>query len=227
MDPILSEIDKALKIRGLSDAAASKLAVGNYSLIKNMRTSRSEEKRYNVAALQKLADVLGLEFYFGPPRDSGPVENVTVDGVEFAQIPLHAAALAAGDGAENGAESVVDQLAFRRDWLRKIGVSASNAVLARASGDSMLPSIHPGDLLLIDTSRTNPPGGVRSPKDLRPVPIFAILDDGLARVKRVAFVEEGKIALLSDNPAHPPDFRSSRDVTIIGKVMWWGHTVRE
>lgn len=227
MDPILSEIDKALKLRGLSDAAASKLAVGNYSLIKNMRTSRSEEKRYNVAALQKLADVLGLEFYFGRPRDIGPIEHVTVDGVDFAHIPLHAATLAAGDGAENGGELVVDHLAFRRDWLQKIGVSASNAVLARASGDSMLPSIHPGDLLLIDTSKTKPPGHMRPPKDLRPVPIFAILDDGLARVKRLALVEEGKIALLSDNPSNPPDFRSHRDVSIIGKVMWWGHTVRE
>ncbi|MDF2232205.1 S24 family peptidase [Albimonas sp. CAU 1670] len=68
MDPILDVIDDALREKGLTDAAASRLAVGHPSLIKNMRLPRSGEKRYNLPALQKLAAVLGLEFYFGPPR---------------------------------------------------------------------------------------------------------------------------------------------------------------
>lgn len=68
MDPILDVIDEALREKGLTDAAASRLAVGHPSLIKNMRLPRSGEKRYNLPALQKLAGVLGLEFYFGPPR---------------------------------------------------------------------------------------------------------------------------------------------------------------
>lgn len=40
MDPILATIDLALKRKGLSDAAASKLAVGHPSLIKNLRMPR-------------------------------------------------------------------------------------------------------------------------------------------------------------------------------------------
>lgn len=66
MDPILDEIDKALKRKGLSAAAASKEAAGHYSLIKNMKASKAGGKRYSVETLEKLAEVLDLQLYFGP-----------------------------------------------------------------------------------------------------------------------------------------------------------------
>jgi phage repressor protein C with HTH and peptisase S24 domain len=228
MDPILTTIDEALKRKGLSDAAASKLAVGHPSLIKNLRMPREGEKRYNLPALQRLAEVLDLEFYFGPPRDTGPVEQIVLDGTDFAQIPVHEAVLAAGGGAENHSEELIGHLAFRRSWLRRIGVSASSAVLARASGESMAPTIHDGDMLLIDRAKAEPPETQRGPKDTRPSSIFAILDgDTGARVKRIELAAPGTLALLSDNPAFAPEFRATSSVTIIGKVIWWGHTCKE
>lgn len=69
MDPVLSAIDDALARTGLSDAAASKLAVGNFALIKNMRAARGDDKRYSFQSLSELARVLGLECYFGPKRE--------------------------------------------------------------------------------------------------------------------------------------------------------------
>lgn len=230
MDPILDAIDHALRAKGLSDAAASKLAVGHPSLIKNLRMPREGEKRYNLPALQKLAQVLDLEFYFGPPRDTGTVEQVVLDGREFAHIPLHQASLAAGHGAANEDEEVVDHLAFRRSWLKRIGVSASNAVLARARGDSMLPGIHCGDMVLIDRSKRDVPVRPRRPEDNRPAPIYAILDGAGARIKRIERPESELIMLLSDNPSFPPEVLTGSKVSsldIIGKVMWWGHTNRE
>lgn len=65
MPDVLKAIDEALAQKGLSDAAASRLAAGNPSLIKNLRSSAG---RYSFDALQKVADVLDLECYFGPPR---------------------------------------------------------------------------------------------------------------------------------------------------------------
>lgn len=179
---------------------------------------------------QQICEALGLELYIGPPRDTGPVEQVILDGREFAQVPLHKASLAAGHGAENGAEPIVDHLAFRRDWLKRIGVAASKAVLARAQGDSMQPSIHDGDLMLIDTSRRDISIRSRTPSDQRPAPIYALLDSGGARVKRLEQPEPGIIMLLSDNPAFPPEILTgpkAAALNIIGKVMWWGHTNRE
>ena len=69
MQDILATIDDALKRKGLSAAAASRLAVGNPSLIKNMRSETKANKRFNAEALRKLADVLDLEFYFGEHRE--------------------------------------------------------------------------------------------------------------------------------------------------------------
>lgn len=74
MKEVLDAIDKALERRGLSDAAASRLAVGNPSLIKNLRNPRSSERRHPFENLALLADVLGLELYFGEPRSTAPAQ---------------------------------------------------------------------------------------------------------------------------------------------------------
>lgn len=227
MDPILDVIDAALRKKGLSDAAASKLAVGHPSLVKNLRMPRSGEKRYNLPALMRLADVLDLEFYFGPPRETGPVEQVTVEGADYAHIPLHDAMLAAGAGAQNGDAEVIDHLAFRRDWLQKVGVSASSARLARVQGDSMQPSLWPGDMIMIDTRSGEPPVRRRDARDQRRSPIYALIDNGEARVKRVERPSVDQMMLISDCPDYAPELRQGEDIKgirIIGKVVWWGHT---
>jgi phage repressor protein C with HTH and peptisase S24 domain len=227
MDPILELIDVALKNKGLSDAAASKLAVGNYSLIKNMRSSRSDDKRYNHQALQRLAEVLDLECYFGPPRDiAGAPQPPAADPTEFTNIPLHEASLAAGAGAENGSEPIIDYLSFRRDWLRRIGTAPANAVLARVEGESMQPTIWAGDMVLIDTGKTEIPIRTSNAKKGRSS-VYALLDDGRARVKRIERPTQDQVMLLSDNPDNGPEFADTKTLTIIGKVMWWGHTNRD
>lgn len=227
MDPILETIDKALADKGLSDAAASKLAVGHPSLIKNLRMPRQGEKRYNWPALMRLADVLDLECYFGPPRDiAGGEQPPAADPQEFANIPLHEASLAAGAGAENGSEPIIDYLSFRRDWLRRIGTAPANAVLARVEGESMQPTIWAGDMVLIDTGKTEIPIRTSNAKKGRSS-VYALLDDGRARVKRIERPSEDQILLLSDNPDYTPEFADTKALTIIGKVMWWGHTNRD
>lgn len=227
MDPILETIDKALADKGLSDAAASKLAVGHPSLIKNLRMPRQGEKRYNWPALMRLADVLDLECYFGPPRDiAGAEQPPAADPQEFANIPLHEASLAAGAGAENGSEPIIDYLSFRRDWLRRIGTAPANAVLARVEGESMQPTIWAGDMVLIDTGKTEIPIRTNNAKKGRSS-VYALLDDGRARVKRIERPSEDQILLLSDNPDYTPEFADTKALTIIGKVMWWGHTNRD
>lgn len=232
MDMILETIEEALKRKQLSDAAASRLAVGHPSFIKNMRLSRDGEKRYNLPSLQKLAAVLDLEFYFGPRREAGRVEQIVLDGSEYAHIPVHGASLSAGPGADNGGTNITDHLAFRRDWLKRIGVSATKACLARVIGHSMEPTLWPGDLVLIDQTKTDPIIRKRAETDLRRAPIYAFVQDGEARVKRIERPNADAIMLLSDNPDFAPELRSGAEVeqmqvTIIGKVVWSGHTNKD
>lgn len=189
---------------------------------------RSPDGLYFAAVAEQGVDV---EFILTGRRsgDSSAPVHQPLPG-EFVPIPLYAARLAAGAGAENGSEPVIEHLAFRADWLRRIGVSPAAARLARVQGDSMLPTLQPTDLVLIDTAQRSVPPRPRSSTDMRPSPIFALRHDEGAVVKRLERVSDDQLMLLSDNPAHPPQLRSGADLEtteIIGKVVWWGHTVRE
>lgn len=184
--------------------------------------------------LEALCDALGLEFYIGPKRDTGKVQSVMMNAgdhetLEYAHIPLHETLLAAGAGADQG-EEVIDRIAFRRDWLTKIGVAPSSARLARVKGDSMEPTLIEGDMVLIDTSAAEPRVFKREQRDRRHSQIFAFADGSGARVKRIERPEPDQIMLLSDNTQYLPELVHGSDLAdlkIIGRVVWWGHTVKE
>ncbi|MEL7180415.1 MAG: S24 family peptidase, partial [Pseudomonadota bacterium] len=184
MDLILSQIDKALKEKGLSDAAASRLAVGHTSLIKNFRMKREGEKRYNLAALEKLAEVLDLELYFGPPRETGDAPHHIIEGDDYAKIAFYDVPASAGPGAAADPNASIESYAFRRDWLKRLGVAPQNAAMLRVRGDSMAPKIVDGDVLLIDTARREPPIRPQTKGKARSG-IYVVDVDGETRVKRV------------------------------------------
>lgn len=223
------QIYEALEARRL-ELGLSQAEVGARAFGKSDNAAFQALRRGSSPSAEKLAGLcaaVGWEFYFGPPRSTGPSEQTIVDGADFAQIPVHKADLAAGEGADNTTEDFVGHLAFRRSWLKRIGVTAASAVLARAHGDSMLPLIHAGDMVLIDRARRNIPVRRRTTKDARLAPIYAIDDDGMARLKRVERPEPGIAILGSDNPSFPAEVLTGKKVEglhIIGKVMWWGHT---
>ena len=227
-DRIRDAVEAALRDRKVSARRASIDVVGNDGLIRDIRAGRIP----SVDRIQALFDYLGIELYFGPPRDTGPFEQVILDGHTYAHIPLHEAALSAGPGTTNGNALKIDHLAFRRDWLQRIGVSPARACLAIVERDSMVPTMFPGDMVLIDRSHTEPPMRRRGIHDKRRAPIYAFVEDGQARVKRIERPESGIVLLVSDNPDFPPEVRTGAQIeqlqmAIIGKVVWWGHTDRD
>ncbi|MGP9791484.1 S24 family peptidase [Roseinatronobacter sp. NSM] len=219
MDPILTTIDEALKRKGLSDAAASKLAVGHPSLIKNLRMERKGEKRYNLPALQRLSEVLGLEFYFGPPRSAGAPPTTTVAGEQFDTVARYDAVGEAGNGMINFDGPPIDHLAFSKRWLAQNGISAGDSVLINVRGDSMEPSLYDGDLVMID----------RRKRHIRSGQIYAFRDGETLRIKRIEVIPSTALLLRSDNPKHPTEHRigdAMNDISenILGQIVWSGHT---
>jgi phage repressor protein C with HTH and peptisase S24 domain len=200
--------------------AAAKQGVDIFYVLTGQRTNLGPS--YAMSAI--------FEKKYGPifemARQAAEVEAVIQArfGPQYIPIPVYDAFLAAGDGHLNDTDAVTGSLAFRKDWLNDMGLSRDSAVIATASGDSMEPTIHNGDMLLIDLDRTSVPAHAREAGDTRPSGIYAILDDGAARVKRVELAAPGTLALLSDNPTFPAEFRPSSSVSIIGRVVWWGHT---
>lgn len=189
----------------------------------------TKRARPNLGRIKTLCDALGLEIYIGPPRsvpEAAPSADISLS--DFVKLPVYDAFLAAGDGFTNSEEHPVDYMVFKRDHLRKLGVSASTAVIAKISGKSMMPTIFPGDHVLIDTSNRLVEGRTLKTMNTRKhrPPIYAFISDGQARVKRMIGDPKKGVRIWSDNTSFPPEFFSPADFTeihIIGRVVWWGH----
>ena len=78
------------------------------------------------------------------------------------------------------------------------------------------------DLIMINTAASEPLVRQRDAKDHRRCPIYALIDNGEARVKRIERPSVDTMLLISDNPDYPPELRQGSDiqaVKIIGKVV--------
>ncbi len=198
--------------------------------LRNLLRGGPKKAGPTLSKAKQICDAFGWELYFGPPRDTGPVETVILDGDDYAHIPLHDALLAAGAGAENPDESIIDHLAIRKDWLAKVCVPPSAARLARVHGDSMEPTMWDGDMVMINTASPAPQPRARAAQDRRRAPVYALIDNGEARIKRIERPSDDSMLLISDNPDYLPELRQGKDIQaiqIIGKVVWWGHTAKE
>lgn len=141
---------------------------------------------------------------YAPPRPAG-------EG--FVYIPRLSVAASAGPGAIAGSEEVVGELAFRRELLRELGVSAPGALrVLTANGDSMEPLIRPGDLLLVDT-------GI---DQVTHEGVYVVVFNGAVLVKRLAIDPKGVIYLVSENPRVPAmkvEREDRHEITIAGRVV--------
>lgn len=219
MSQILDVIDEALRKKNLSDAAASQLAVGHPALIKKLRMPTKGEKRYNYSALEKLAEVLDLEIYFGPQRETKPAPVAVIKDEPFDMVARYDAQSAAGNGSINFEGPPIDHLAFSKTWLSQNGINAGACVLINVKGDSMEPSIYDGDLVMIDKRKTE----IRSGH----IYVFRDGDDGL-RLKRLDVIPGAAVTLRSDNTKYPPEHRTGERIdeissNILGEVVWSGH----
>lgn len=211
-------IERRLKALNTNAFSAEKRANLPPDAIRNVIRS---EKRSGptLGRAKEICDALGLEFYIGPPRDTGPSSVARIKGSDYAAVPRFEAELAAGDGVANGDQDVIiETLAFRRDWLKRLGVSPANACLVKVRGDSMEPLLHDCDMVLIDRGR----------RTVRSGQVYALLESGAARVKRLERPDEETLVLRSDNPSYPFEFRRGADleaITILGQVVWSGHTL--
>nr|WP_153567481.1 S24 family peptidase [Acinetobacter pittii] len=129
---------------------------------------------------------------------------------EFALVNVYDVAVSAGDGAVSfGAAEPVSRLAFRKDWLSRQGLYAKDLVIVFAKGDSMEPTIHDKEPLLVNTND----------KELTDGFIYVVRNQENFWVKRVQR-QFNELLLLSDNERYLPmklDLNETTDVEIIGK----------
>lgn len=146
------------------------------------------------------------------------------------QIPVLDVAAAAGPGRNADVVRAVDELVLPESFLEKVAPPDADLSCLRCAGDSMLPTIEDGALLIIDQHQCKPrpwrPLPRKSPR--RPQPrddIFVFNQSGDLRLKRLRDIGDDFVAIISDNHADNPVeiFKLGRDggFAIIGKVIWW------
>jgi len=138
---------------------------------------------------------------------------------QFVFVPRHQVTASAGHGAVITDETVVDHLAFRRDWVRQsLNVDPMHLALIDARGDSMSPTIESGDLLLLDTRSDAP----------RNEGIFVINLAGALLVKRLRIAISGEVEVISDNPKYRSETISGSELdrlVLVGRVVWHGRKI--
>jgi hypothetical protein len=215
MDSILETIDQALRQKGLTDAAASKLAVGHPSLIKNLRMPRDGEKRYNLPSLIRLAEVLDLEFYFGPRR-GGEVPTAAVISNQGPDDDAPAGFLTI-PWAEGGIKKGSAPVAFSRAWLEQHSLVPD--FLAVATPDVVVEVSHVWEdyLALLDVRSS-----LQNGHDL-----WCYRMAGRVVVSYITFKGEVTVVHPAEPSAEPRIFQgpAAHAINILGKVVWLGESV--
>lgn len=133
-------------------------------------------------------------------------------------IPAYSmVAAAAGGGSQVDYEFQDDAFAFREDWaVQEMGLNPRRAAMISVEGDSMIPTLDPGDLIMID---------LRDCENFSRDAIYVFhMDNGLF-VKRIQRTGRGQFKIKSDNPLYEtrmPDPIELETLRIIGRVVWVG-----
>lgn len=151
-----------------------------------------------------------------PHHDVEGARRVVVadqDDPEFVQIPMVKLRLSAGvtgfqtepDRREGGT------LGMRRSWVERSGFDPARLIAIQVKGESMEPSLHEGDIVVINTADMHPLDGA----------VFAVNYEGEAVVKRFSR-DAGDWWLTSDNVDQRKHHRKvcrGEACIIIGRVV--------
>lgn len=206
-DYIQREIRRRMNALALSARELSKRAVLGESAVKEILNGKSRHPRSDTLA--KLARALGCS-----------VGDLTGDRAQNLKVEVRPAAVvrevlvtaSAGGGSFPDAEHTVAEWRFPTEWLRgEIRNMAAELRVITIDGDSMSPTLEPGDKVVVDMSGTTP----------SPPGIFALWD-GLALVaKRLEYIEGSEpatVRILSDNLRYRAYERTADEIKIVGRI---------
>lgn len=109
-----------------------------------------------------------------------------------------------------------ESIIFDEKWLHlELKKSASELCVLIPESDSMLPTIVPGDVLILDQSKQFLCGDG----------IYVFCLNGVCQVKRIQIMGDGALKIMSDNPLYETILLSRDDVrqlVVLGKIIWRG-----
>lgn len=135
-------------------------------------------------------------------------------------IPRFDARASAGTGTHLDDSVIIEKVPFSAAFVQnKLRRKPENLALIECTGDSMEPTLHDGDELLVDLSIT----------DLTAGRIYILRSAVALLTKRVGLRLDGTALIISDNPRYPTEeVRPSNgaDISVLGEVVWRGGPLR-
>lgn len=119
----------------------------------------------------------------------------------------------ASHGTVTGHKVVSEWVVPDAFYRHELQAHPSSSVFMPVLGDSMLPTLYPGDRVIVDTKQ-NAFGADG----------LYVFDDGdseprIKRLSKVLFSKPESVTIISDNPIHPPQTVPLGDVRILGRVV--------
>lgn len=171
--------------------------------------------------LAKVAESLGINLYYllGKESATGALAHSAPPGSEFVSVrPLQVDGVLNDQAILTGNAFTAPDY-FRRDWIEsRLQASPDNLRSLSVRGDDMQPTLHQGDLVLIDMSKKTP----------TPPGLFVIYDGMGFVVRRLEYISQSvppRLSIISDNPSYRTYERGLSETHIIGRVVWFSRTL--
>jgi phage repressor protein C with HTH and peptisase S24 domain len=198
----------------------AELAEVNRSFVYVSMRGRSEHP--NLERLDRVAEVLKVErrwLLHGLGEVEGEPPILEDPDQAFVAISSVAVTASMGGGAVVESEEDGRPYHFQRSWIRhKLRAKPADLRIMHVEGDSMLPTLHHGDIVLVDLARRAP----------TPPGIF-VLHDGMGlvakRLDHIPNTEPPRVRILSDNPLYAPYEGTAEEVNIIGRIRWFAREI--
>ena len=206
---------------GMTAGRVAELAGINRSFVYYIMRGRSENP--NLEKLDQVAQVLNVErnWLLHGIGDVDGESPIMEDPMEvFVSVPSVEVTASMGGGnlvtdeVENG-----EPYNFQRSWIvHDLKADPANLRIMHVEGDSMMPTLHSGDVVLVDLARRSP----------TPPGIFVLFDGmGLVakRLEHIPNNDPPKVRVISDNTFYSPYELTADEVSIIGRIRWFAREI--
>ena len=208
------ELRRRIDAQGTSARALSTRAGLNNMAVRDILNGKSQHPALDT--LEKLARVLGCTVAdltgAAPTRTPARTRDTDlgVGGVAITELDVYASA---GGGAVVESEAAIAEWRFPAHWLSgELHTRPDQVHVLTIQGDSMTPTLMPGDKVIVDLSQRAP----------SPAGIF-VVHDGIALVaKRLEFIEGSdppRVRILSDNEIYKTYERTVDEIRIAGRIV--------
>ena len=161
----------------------------------------------------KIAEMTGVDLnWLIMGKGTAPDGTVTVREDVFVKIPCFDIEASAGNGSTFDLEHIIDEVMFSRVWMHAQGLFQKDLVCIQVKGDSMAGLLEDGDTVLVNTARKHGDG------------VFVIRIGEQVRIKRLQWLSDGHVKLISENPAYENELIDPKQLGDTFQVLGAAHT---